>query len=81
MQTFDTLARECLAAGMGCAIADGAFNFLETTKVKLQVQDLKRPAYPSRTMSGVIRQASAEDGFVKGLAQPGLAATWLRSFT
>ena len=32
-------------------------------------------------MTGVIRQVSSEDGFVRGLAYPGLVATWLRSMT
>ena len=40
---WDKLARECLAAGLGCAIADGTFNFLETTKVKLQVRLVASP--------------------------------------
>ena len=35
-----TLVREMLAAGPGCAIANGLLNGLETTKVKLQERTL-----------------------------------------
>ena len=73
--------KECLAAGVGCAVADGALNFLEVTKVKLQLQCSTSPIYSPPTMRRVITQSAAEDGFWRGLAEPGLAATTLRAMT
>lgn len=73
--------KECLAAGVGCAVADGSLNFLEVTKVKLQLQCATAPIYYPPTMGRVIAQSAAEDGFWRGLAEPGLGATILRSMT
>ena len=75
---LDTLGREMLAAGLGCAIADGALNGLEVTKVKMQL-DVSQ-CYPKSTV-GTIRQCVAEDGAVSGLMLPGLSATFLRAMT
>ena len=77
---YDRLGREMLAAGAGCAIADGLLNGLEVTKVKMQL-DSGTPSYYPKTMTGTIRQCIAEDGAVAGLMAPGLAATFLRAMT
>lgn len=71
--------KEVLAAGGGCAVADGLLNPLETMKVKLQLQ----PESP-RIYEGMFKGLSkvmAEDGLLHGLWVPGLAATTIRSFT
>jgi len=73
--------KECLAAGVGCTLADGSLNFLEVTKVKLQLQCSMKPIYFPPTMTRVIAKSSAEDGFWRGLAEPGLTATTLRAMT
>ena len=76
----ERLGREMLAAGLGCAIADGTLNGLEVTKVKMQLDSATEPVYP-RSMLGTIRQCVAEDGALRGLCLPGLAATTLRAMT
>ncbi len=77
---YERLGREMLAAGLGCAIADGSLNGLEVTKVKMQL-DTRTPRYYPKAMSGTIRQCIAEDGAVAGLMLPGLTATFLRAMT
>lgn len=74
-----SVAREMLAAGPGCAVANGLLNGLETTKVKLQLQDATRPVYRQSTMMGVMRQIVREEGLVRGLLTPGLSASLMRS--
>ena len=78
MVDLERLGREMLAAGLGCAIADGTLNGLEVTKVKMQLDSATEPVYP-RSMLGTIRQCVAEDGALRGLCLPGLAATTLRN--
>ena len=74
-------ALEWLAASIGCTIADGTFNALEVLKVKLQLQPAGEAAiYPGGVLAS-LRQIVAEDGLVRGLLEPGLLATTLRSFT
>lgn len=82
METMDCsrLVREMLAAGLGCALADGSLNGLEVTKVKMQL-DIGTPSYYPKSMSGTIRQCIREDGVVSGLMLPGLTATFLRAMT
>ena len=71
--------KEVLAAGGGCAVADGLLNPLETMKVKLQLQPESPRIYDG--MLGGLSKAVAEDGLLQGLWLPGLAATFIRSFT
>jgi hypothetical protein len=56
------------------------FNFLEVTKVKLQIQPREEPLM-YRSLAHTLRRSMHEDGFWRGLVQPGLAATVLRAFT
>jgi len=84
-----TILKEMLAAGPGCAIANGLLNGFETTKVKLQlhkshVSPQHKPnrspaAYHNATTIGVMRQIASEEGIVRGLLTPGLAASLTRS--
>ena len=74
-----SVTREMLAAGPGCAVANGLLNGFETTKVKLQLHDAARPVYHQPTTTGVIRQILAEEGLVRGLLTPGLSASLTRS--
>lgn len=77
---YERLGREMLAAGLGCAIADGSLNGLEVTKVKMQL-DTRIPSCYPKAMSDTIRQCIAEDGVTAGLMLPGLTATLLRAMT
>tara|TARA_B110000305_G_C19406878_1_gene623254 strand:- start:793 stop:1686 length:894 start_codon:yes stop_codon:yes gene_type:complete len=70
--------KEIFAAGLGCAIADSSFNTFATACTKLQ---LHKEYYKPSTVSQCLRQTALEDGFIRGLALPGLQATVLRSFT
>jgi len=56
-----------MAAGPGCALANGVLNAFETTKVKLQLQDSTRPVYRCSTMMGVMQQVVREEGLVSFL--------------
>ena len=67
------IAREWLAAGVGCALADTMFNPLEILKVRAQ--------QTSRAPSALAAESYAERGFVRGLFVPGLAATWMRGLS
>lgn len=80
MDNLPPVVRECIAAGVGCSIADGSLNALEVTKVKLQLDSIKSPIYP-RYPPSLIRQVVAEDGMWRGLMEPGLGATILRGCT
>ena len=74
------ISREILAAGLGCALADGSLNALEVTKVKMQVQSASKPYYRGG-MVGCMRTCIAEDGLWHGLCRPGLGATLVRAMT
>ena len=90
-----TVLKEMLAAGPGCAVANGILNGFETTKVKLQLHNSHRqsqanfqaprlPAprpviYSDATMTGVMNQIAREEGIVRGLLTPGLSASLTRS--
>lgn len=74
-----SIAREMVAAGPGCALANGLLNGLETTKVKLQLHNPAQPVYKNPTTLGVMQQISSEEGLVKGLLTPGLSASLTRS--
>jgi hypothetical protein len=74
-----SVAREMLAAGPGCALANGLLNGLETTKVKLQLHNPAQPVYKNPTTLGVMVQITQEEGLVRGLLTPGLSASLTRS--
>jgi hypothetical protein len=74
-----SIYREIMAAGPGCAVANGMLNGFETTKVKLQLQDSTRPVYKCSSMTGVMTQIVKEEGLVRGLLTPGLSASLARS--
>ena len=71
-----------LAGGLACAVANGSLHPLETTKVKLQLQDLHvaTRTCPAPTTRGMVRQIVREDGLARGLLLPGLSASLVRSF-
>lgn len=68
----DRIMRECLAATIGAAIADGTFNPLYVLQNRAQID----PKTPLRTFA---RVAVAERGFFGGLWQPGLLAICMRA--
>jgi hypothetical protein len=74
-----SVAREMVAAGPGCALANGLLNGLECTKVKLQLHNPANPVYHTLTTAGVMRQIVQEEGLVRGLLMPGLSASVTRS--
>lgn len=74
-----SVAREMLAAGPGCAAANGLLNGFETTKVKLQLHNKANPVYHHLTTTGVMRQIIREEGIARGLLMPGLSASLMRS--
>ncbi len=71
--------KEMIAAGPGCAVANGLLNGFETTKVKLQLHNPTRPVYTTPTTAGVMTQIIREEGLVRGLLTPGLSASLTRS--
>jgi solute carrier family 25 uncoupling protein 8/9 len=77
------IAREVLAAGAGCLVADALFNPLEVLKVRLQLQPAPpagaRPHYDG--LARGLARVAADDGVLRGLWAPGLVATALRAFT
>lgn len=75
------VGREMLAAGTGCATANAMLNGLETTKVKLQLQNALAPTYRPPTMAGVVAQVARQEGIARGLMTPGIAASLVRSMT
>eukprot|EP00429_Kryptoperidinium_foliaceum_P010418 CAMPEP_0176002048 /NCGR_PEP_ID=MMETSP0120_2-20121206/444_1 /TAXON_ID=160619 /ORGANISM="Kryptoperidinium foliaceum, Strain CCMP 1326" /LENGTH=289 /DNA_ID=CAMNT_0017334621 /DNA_START=149 /DNA_END=1018 /DNA_ORIENTATION=- len=68
-----------VAAGPGCAVANGLLNAFETTKVKLQLHNPTKPVYSTPTTTGVMTQIIREEGVVRGLITPGLSASLTRS--
>ena len=74
-----SVAKEMLAAGPGCAVANGFLNAFEATKVKLQIHDASRPVYRVPTTAGVMSQIAREEGVVRGLMTPGLSTSLTRS--
>ena len=73
-----SIAREMIAAGPGCAVANGLLNGFETTKVKLQLHN--NAIYGHRpTTASMMKQIIREDGLVRGLLTPGLSASLTRS--
>ena len=81
MDNFGRVGRELVASGLGCVIADGSLNCLEVAKVKLQLQDVKRPLYSPASLGQCFKVTLADDGLYRGLLEPGLGATVLRSMT
>ncbi|KAL3936559.1 MAG: hypothetical protein SGBAC_008144 [Bacillariaceae sp.] len=74
-----SVVREMIAAGPGCALANGMLNGLETTKVKMQLHNHSSPVYHNLTTRGVMQQIIREEGIVNGLLKPGLSASLARS--
>lgn len=74
-----SVAREMIAAGPGCALANGMLNGLETTKVKMQLHNQSSPVYHNLTTTGVMKQIIQEEGIVNGLLKPSLSASLTRS--
>lgn len=74
-----SVVREMVAAGPGCALANGMLNGLETTKVKMQLHNHASPVYHNFTTTGVMRQIIREEGIMNGLLTPGLSASLTRS--
>lgn len=74
-----SVVKEMVAAGPGCAAANGLLNAFETTKVKLQLHNPHRPVYSTPTTRGVMVQIIQEEGVVRGLLTPGLSASITRS--
>ena len=74
-----SIMKEMIAAGPGCAVANGLLNAFETTKVKLQLHNPTRPVYTTPTPTGVMTQIIREEGLVRGLLTPGLSASLTRS--
>lgn len=70
----DRVLRECLAAGVGGAIADGIFNPLTVLQVRAQLQ-------PGVGMIQLTRSAIAHAGIVQGLWAPGLLAISMRAMS
>ncbi|CAJ1939283.1 unnamed protein product [Cylindrotheca closterium] len=74
-----SVLREMIAAGPGCALANGMLNGLETTKVKMQLHNHASPVYHNLTTQGVMKQIIQEEGIINGLLKPGLSASLTRS--
>lgn len=62
------VAKEILAAGAGCSMADSMFNGLEVLKVRAQIT--------GRPMADLMKETS-----ISNICLPGLGATQLRGFT
>lgn len=74
---MDTIAKEVMAAGIGCAIADSLFNPLEIVKVRLQVSGGNGSVISfSRIKDEIIAIIKAEG--ILNLWTPGLLPTFLR---
>lgn len=74
-----SIAKEMAAAGLACTLANGALHGLETTKVKLQLQDPTRPAYNATSPWVVVQQIVRQEGVWNGLVKPGLTTSLTRS--
>ena len=71
---MEGVAREILAAGFGCAIADSLFNSLNVLKVRAQLN-------PSAESTASLASRIIRNEGVGALALPGLGATQLRGMT
>jgi hypothetical protein len=69
-----SVAREILAAGAGCAVADSCFNSLEVLKVRAQLSQRRE------SVLELARRIVSAEG-IGALALPGLGATQLRGMT
>ena len=74
MQQLPTLPRECLAAGVSGAIADGLYNPATVLMVRGQLA-------PTLSTSQLVRRAVGRDGIFNGLWKPGLSSICLRALT
>lgn len=73
--------REWGAAGLGCALADTVFNPLEVLKTRRQAVGNEGGAGANSGVAELARAAVREKGVVRGLWEPGLAATWARGMS
>ena len=71
---IESVGREILAAGLGCAIADSLFNSLNVLKVRAQLST------SAESTAAIARRIVRTEGF-GALALPGLGATQLRGMT
>ena len=70
----ESVAREILAAGLGCAIADSLFNSLNVLKVRQQLE-------PSGESTAALARRILRTEGIGALALPGMGATQLRGMT
>eukprot|EP00192_Tetraselmis_astigmatica_P013018 CAMPEP_0117668170 /NCGR_PEP_ID=MMETSP0804-20121206/11390_1 /TAXON_ID=1074897 /ORGANISM="Tetraselmis astigmatica, Strain CCMP880" /LENGTH=385 /DNA_ID=CAMNT_0005476011 /DNA_START=67 /DNA_END=1225 /DNA_ORIENTATION=+ len=78
------VAREWAAAGVGCSLADTVFNPLEVLKVRLQTASSAHApgqVHATPSVASIAREAISKKGFVSGLLEPGLMATWMRGLS
>jgi len=94
MSPTERLCKEWLSAGVGCALADTAFNPLEVLKVRRQIQASSSSSSSSSSLLSVTKNsqsnamrlakaaiAEADGSLMRGLWQPGLLATWMRGLS
>lgn len=74
---METIAKEVMAAGIGCAIADSLFNPLEIVKVRLQVNGGNGSVISSTRITDEMITIIRAEGLVN-LWTPGLLPTFLR---
>eukprot|EP00746_Dinoflagellata_sp_MGD_P143447 gnl/MRDRNA2_/MRDRNA2_76276_c0_seq1.p1 gnl/MRDRNA2_/MRDRNA2_76276_c0~~gnl/MRDRNA2_/MRDRNA2_76276_c0_seq1.p1 ORF type:complete len:290 (+),score=19.47 gnl/MRDRNA2_/MRDRNA2_76276_c0_seq1:92-961(+) len=71
---YSRLGCECLAAGLGGAIADGLFNPLAVLQVRAQLQ-------PTVPLKKIARDSIALNGILRGLWMPGLPIVCAKALT
>lgn len=73
------LARNSVCAGTAAALATGAFNPLDTLRVRWQLNPIVSSPANVTSMEGSLlgfaREVAAREGFVRGLWRPGVTAT------
>ena len=74
---METVAKEVMAAGIGCAIADSLFNPLEIVKVRLQVNGGNGSVISASRIKDEIFAIIRTEG-ITDLWTPGLLPTFLR---
>lgn len=74
MQQLPSLPRECVAAGVSAAIADGIYNPATVLQVRGQLA-------PTLSTWQLTRRAVESDGIFRGLWKPGLSSICLRALT
>ena len=74
MEQLPSLPRECLAAGVAAAIADGIYNPTTVLMVRGQLS-------PTLSTWQLARRAVEQEGVFRGLWKPGLSSICLRALT